>query len=282
MKPIYDRATVVIPTYNRMALLDMTLASLTRSTTPPDSFQVLVADDGSSDRTREVVAKYEPKLDLSYGFQDDLGFRAAKARNMALTIARYPLLIFVDCGMLLSSGFIAAHVAAHRLLQRPAVIIGYAWGFDRNNENAPYLSSLEPADVGALIARLRGDGEGYDPREEAYRPVGDELMRLPCPWTLMWGCNFSLEADVFKVVGGFNENFTTWGAEDSELAYRLYRCGMHFALARNAEAVHWPHEKNEAVLQRSSLQNLARETARYRDPALARVLQHGDLNANRV
>ena len=60
MKPIYDRATVVIPTYNRMALLDMTLASLTRSTTPLDSFQVLVADDGSSDRTREVVADLRP------------------------------------------------------------------------------------------------------------------------------------------------------------------------------------------------------------------------------
>ncbi|WP_374104746.1 glycosyltransferase family 2 protein [Streptomyces sp. GESEQ-4] len=43
---------MIVPTYNRQRLLRLTLESLTRQSLPTDRFEVLVADDGSSDGTR--------------------------------------------------------------------------------------------------------------------------------------------------------------------------------------------------------------------------------------
>lgn len=48
--------SVVIPTYNRSALLRRTLESLTLQALPAAQFEVIVADDGSSDDTCSVVS----------------------------------------------------------------------------------------------------------------------------------------------------------------------------------------------------------------------------------
>ncbi|TDC82877.1 glycosyltransferase family 2 protein [Micromonospora sp. KC606] len=49
--------TVVVPTYNRMALLARTLDSLSRQDLGTDRFEVLVVDDGSTDATRDTSTR---------------------------------------------------------------------------------------------------------------------------------------------------------------------------------------------------------------------------------
>jgi GT2 family glycosyltransferase len=280
MKPTYSKASIVIPTFNRRALLQKTLDSLLRMQ-GIGNCQIIVADDGSSDGTREVVESYVSKLDLAYQFQDDLGFRAAKARNSALQLAKYPLLIFLDCGMLVTASFLAAHLAAHRSTRGPAAVVGYTYGFDRDNENAEALAAaIRWEDLDATAVELNHQAWARDPRDELFQRVADRVDELPAPWTLMWSCNFSVEWDVFRIVNGFNENFVTWGGEDTELAYRLYRCGMTFVFARDATAIHAPHPKNGRALQPSSLENFARETLQYHDPMIQRLLRLGDIVVN--
>ncbi|MBX7232932.1 MAG: glycosyltransferase [Caldilineales bacterium] len=48
--------SVIIPTYNRKAMLKQTLASLARQTFPCDRFEVIVVDDGGSDGTEAVAS----------------------------------------------------------------------------------------------------------------------------------------------------------------------------------------------------------------------------------
>ncbi|HEU5475315.1 MAG TPA: glycosyltransferase family A protein [Actinophytocola sp.] len=43
--------TMIVQTYDRIRLLELTLDALTRQSLPPDEFEVLVVDDGSSDAT---------------------------------------------------------------------------------------------------------------------------------------------------------------------------------------------------------------------------------------
>ena len=280
MKPEYDSATIVIPTYNRSELICQTLHALTK-VAQIHRHQVIVADDGSSDDTEGVVRGFENVLDVCYCFQEDLGFRAAKARNSALRRARHPLLIFLDSGMLVTSWFVDAHLRAHRECPRAAAVIGYTYGFDRNNEGADALKqALDVTDIDATVRRIGVVRQFLDPREELYRRAGDDLNVLDAPWTLMWSCNFSLELDVFRMLGGFNEGFTTWGGEDTDLAYRLHRCGTRFVLERLAAAIHAPHEKHGETLQPTSVANFERETRVFHDPVISMLRQYGDIGLN--
>jgi hypothetical protein len=81
--------SVVVPTYNRAPLLRRTLVSLLRQRTPP-SFEVIVADDGSSDDSEKVAAELGEHLPIRYVYQEDMGYRVAKAR---ITAKRNSLLI---------------------------------------------------------------------------------------------------------------------------------------------------------------------------------------------
>lgn len=270
--------TIVIPTYNRSDQLDKTLKSITNDEFGLHS-QIIVSDDGSSDDTERVVLKYKKiGLKIDYTYQDDRGFRAAKARNSALKLAHQSILIFLDTGMIIVPGFIKAHLSEHLTSSEPIAVIGRSCGFDRNNENSVELDEALNADGG--IFEIISDARFSDPREIVFRHCSDNLQKLRAPWALMWTCNCSIELDVFRIVGGFNENFLSWGGEDTELGYRLARCGITFRLSRDAVAVHTPHPKNGAELQTQSMANFIRETAIYHDDLLIRFKELGDIGVN--
>jgi GT2 family glycosyltransferase len=281
LKPNYDSATVVIPAYNRTQLLDQTLTSLSKCEGISKA-QIIVSDDGSTEPISEVVIKYSQTLNVEYFYQQDLGFRAAKARNIAIAQARNPILIFLDCGMFVCPSFITAHIQAHQSINCPAMVTGINIGFDRDNENALLIEEhLNMNKINSLFdtsnIALR---ELADPREIVFSTCKDNIHDLRAPWTLMWACNVSVELDVFRILGGFNENFISWGAEDTEFAYRLARCGVNFSLARNAAAIHLPHPKDGKNLQAQSIANFRRETSDYKDPIIRELIEHGDFAVN--
>lgn len=53
--PAAPQVSVIIPTYNREAELQATLESLAAQRLPTDAYEVIVADDGSTDSTAEVA-----------------------------------------------------------------------------------------------------------------------------------------------------------------------------------------------------------------------------------
>lgn len=92
------KASIVIPTYNRAGLLRRTLASLARQTGADGDFEVIVADDGSSDDTAAVAGSFGGPFPLRYYHQADEGYRAAAARNGGARLARHEVLLFLDSG----------------------------------------------------------------------------------------------------------------------------------------------------------------------------------------
>jgi glycosyltransferase involved in cell wall biosynthesis len=279
-KPSYNKVTIVVPTYNRMDLLRRTLDSISRCRAIEQA-QVLVSDDGSSEPITSVVNEFSNRLDIDYIFQPDLGFRAAAARNAALSWARNPILIFLDCGMFVCCDFVVAHIEAHRSCVRPALVTGVNLGFDRDNEKANAIDALDDEEINQVFEGRHHNSAAFeDPREAVFKLCKDRIHDLSAPWTLMWTCNVSIELDAFRVIGGFNERFTSWGGEDTELAYRLARCGMHFELSRAAKAFHLPHQKDGKILQPQSVENFKRETSIYVDPMIGRLIAEGDLAVN--
>ena len=89
MKPA---VTVLIDTYNHERFIEQALVSVLEQDFPADDVEILVVDDGSTDRTPEIVRKFEPRVRLlrkANGGQ-------ASAFNTGISEARGEIIAFLD------------------------------------------------------------------------------------------------------------------------------------------------------------------------------------------
>jgi validoxylamine A glucosyltransferase len=262
--------SVVVPTYNRRELLRRSLSALADQRFPGEQFEVVVADDGSADGTREMVETFADRLRIRYHFQPDEGWRVATARNAGARLATAGVLAFIDSGTLVGPDYVRAlrdiQVAADGAARTGRATIGYAYGYDPDRDGTDLrrlLAEQRPADV---VAHVAGEAQFRDMRHDDFAGVGFDLTRLRAPWMLFWGLNVCVSAADFWAVGGFAEEFNGWGVEDLELGFRLMRHGVRFELSREAWAVEWPHERDEAYNEACSLANAQRFLRRNPSP----------------
>jgi glycosyltransferase involved in cell wall biosynthesis len=86
------RISVIIPAYNAASTLQECLESVVRQSVRP--FEVILVDDGSTDNTRRVAAKFEAKLTLRIVSQANSGL--GKARNAGMAAATGDAYAFLD------------------------------------------------------------------------------------------------------------------------------------------------------------------------------------------
>lgn len=261
------RCTVIVPTYNRRRLLELTLDSLAKQDLSRDRFEVLVVDDGSTDDTEAVVRGFEDRLDLRYFYQPDEGYRVAAARNTGIRHATGEVCVFVDSGVLLHSGSLGAHAASHEASEEPLALNGYVYCFNLDNEDARLIRKVvDVEDVDGSIASMERTGAWPDVREPFYARYSDDFGHLPAPWLMYWTCHASARTEQVRAVGMYDEELRQWGGEDLDLAYRLHRDGARFAVDRAASAIHYPHEKDQGANTRSALENYRYIAEKYRTP----------------
>src|SRR5579859_3225143 len=118
MKP---RVSVVIPTHNRRAQLERSLAALTRQTFPLELMEVIVVADGCSDGT-DTMAIPPP---LAGTVIAQAGSGPAAARNRGAAIATGDLLVFLDDDVEAESGLVDAHARAHDAATGRSFVVGY-------------------------------------------------------------------------------------------------------------------------------------------------------------
>ena len=259
-------ASVVIPTYNRRAELTKTLETLIEQDIDPRGFEVIVADDGSSDDTADIARSFAGRLRLKYYFHEDLGFRPGAARNAGASLAAAPILIFLDSGTLAGPGLVRGHVAAHAESAARCAVMGYCYGYNALQEKQwvpePF-DTLRPEE----IVRRYGDYEPFaDVRERDFTRLGGDPMKWPLPWIDFFTMNCSVPTADFRAVGGFDEMFRSWGVEDLELAYRLYHNGSVMALSRDAWAIEVPSSRPVKKLLYSLMRNGRLFLDKHHDP----------------
>ena len=92
--------TIIIPTYNRAKILGITLESCVNQTYPKELFEIIVADNNSSDNTKQVVEDWIEKspVKIRYVFEKEQG--AHIARNKAAKESTGEILYFTDDDMI--------------------------------------------------------------------------------------------------------------------------------------------------------------------------------------
>ena len=92
MSDLRPPLTVIVPTYNRSGYVRECLVALRESGVP--DLEIIVADDGSTDDTKAVVAATDPRA--KYLWQSNTG-TPATARNAAFAASTGKYVGFLDC-----------------------------------------------------------------------------------------------------------------------------------------------------------------------------------------
>ncbi|MFC7374933.1 MULTISPECIES: glycosyltransferase [unclassified Brachybacterium] len=182
--------SVIIPVFNGEATIDAQLDALAAQ--PFDlPWELLIADNGSRDRTREVVLARRARFPAPLRVLD-AGARkgVAHPRNAGVLAARGAAVAFCDADDVVGPNWLAG---AHRGLQEHDV-------------------------VGGPIRRLT---EPFDPDSEllGFDSVSDGEMV---------GSNIAIRRDIYLAAGGFEEAWRRYGREDYEFGVRLRSHGARF------------------------------------------------------
>lgn len=241
---------VIVATYNRPLALGLVLRALDQQRTRPA--QIVIADDGSGEETRDVVEHFRDtsKIPVIHCWQDDQGFRKASALNRALASVTTKNVIFLDGDCIPLPHFIQDHLAFiqdHWVTAGPRILL-----------NEPYSEAVERAGAAypknfleALPLWTRGRLNRVAPLIRL--PDGAWRRQQPLNWRMLRGCNFSARTADLMRVAGFDESFEGWGLEDSDLALRLINSNVSIKSGRFGCAVlHlWHKEEKRDQLRRN-------------------------------
>ncbi len=258
------RTSLIVLTYNWPQALGLVLQSIKTQSSMP--YEVVIADDGSTAATRELIEGFAATFPcrLTHVWQEDLGFRAARARNRGIASSRGDYVILLDGDMLLHRAFVADHLA---LAQENSFLQGGRLRASEQ-ETIRLLAGKRPRFDWLL------DGQ-FDTKHESKR-----RHALRAPWLArraasrggnVMSCNMSFWRSDLDRVNGFDERMQGYGSEDIELAARLGNASVRQRQLKYAGlAVHLhhatrapmnPHDlsmPNNRLLQATREQHLAR------------------------
>jgi cellulose synthase/poly-beta-1,6-N-acetylglucosamine synthase-like glycosyltransferase len=192
--------SVVIPVRDAAHVLPGQLAALAAQAVD-EPWEVLIADNGSTDELADVVADWKDRLPGLRVVDASDRPGASHARNVGARAARGDRILFCDADDEVGAGWIRALGTA----LRDHVAVGGVQ--DHRRFNPP--------------GRIR-PGTGYT--EELIRPHGFAPITV--------GSNCGFRAEVLAEVGGYDETFLV--GEDAELAYRLQERGYDLTFVPEA------------------------------------------------
>jgi glycosyltransferase involved in cell wall biosynthesis len=189
------KASVVIPSYNCLNLLRITVKSLEQQDVSLSDFEVIIIDDGSTDGTGEYLKTYRGKINLIPVINPkNLG--RATSRNRGISKASNELVIFLDSDIEVKSDFIRIHMGAQT--KGACVSVGKVVHHPelRSNRLMRYLDNRGSAKV---------------------------CSGTKIPGKYFRTTNASAPLNVLDEIGRFDEDFISYGGEDTELGLRLER-----------------------------------------------------------
>ncbi len=243
------KLAVIVTTYNRPDALALVLQGYFAQLDA--GFELIVADDGSADETRQLVERLAAStaIPVRHVWQEDQGFRAAAIRNRAALTSGADYLVFTDGDCVPSINFVAAH---RKLAERSCFLAGNRVLLDEAL-TAEVLARQWPIYQWKLSKwrRVRQSGGINRLLPLLSLPLPGWLRRItPARWRGAKTCNLSLWRDDFERINGFDERYCGWGLEDSDLVIRLLHTGVKHKSARFAAPVFhlWHREFDRLTL----------------------------------
>ncbi|MGN0232142.1 MAG: glycosyltransferase [Muribaculaceae bacterium] len=200
--------SIIVPVYNRPAEVDDLLKSLTAQSCK--DFEVLIVEDGSTVKCRDIVEKYVSDIPVKYFYKENEG--RSIARNYGIERAVGDYFVFFDSDCVIPADYISVLKTA--LEQNYVDCFG---GPDAAHES---FSDIQKAINFSMTAFLTTGGiRGGKVQLEKFVPRS---------------FNMGYSRRVWQAVGGFREMFS----EDIDMSMRIRKAGFSIALERQTYVYH--------------------------------------------
>ncbi len=197
-------ATVIVPAFNSQNTISLCIESLLSQDYPSHLIEIIVVDDGSTDRTVEIAQKYNIKI-IS---QKNSG--PATARNAGIKEATADIVLFTDADCRPDHDWVRKMLAAFRDSEVVAVKGAYR--------------TVQQEVVARFVQ--------YEYQEKYQWMSGFANI----DFIDTYSAGFRKQA--LLDIGGYDESFRLPSVEDQELSFRLAACGYKMVFQPEATVKH--------------------------------------------
>ncbi|MDD5163413.1 MAG: glycosyltransferase [Candidatus ainarchaeum sp.] len=196
------KASVIIPAYNAEKTIGQCLEALEKQAF--GNFEVIVVDDGSKDKTAEIVEKFKGTKLLR---QKNSG--PAAARNLGAKSAKGEIIVFTDSDCIAEKNFLDEILA-------------------------PFSDKRVAGVQGKYKSRQKEDFAVITQEEIEHRHKKIESKLIDS----IGSYAAAYRKDVFEMMGGFDTSFPKASGEDTDLSYRISEAGYKMVFAEKAIVWH--------------------------------------------
>jgi glycosyltransferase involved in cell wall biosynthesis len=197
--------SVIIPAYNAEKTITSTIKALLNQNYPKNKYEIIVVDDGSTDKTVEVVSRFPVKtIKLKHK-------GPANARNVGAKKSRGSILLFTDADCVPDKNWIKNMIEPFK----DPEIVGLSGTYKTLNSDK-------------LMARF----SGYEIQHRHKKMEKQKYIDFIGTFSASYRRNIFLK---FK---GFDTKFKTSSGEDPELSYRIAKAGFKMIFQKKAFVWH--------------------------------------------
>jgi glycosyltransferase involved in cell wall biosynthesis len=215
--------SVVIPARNMERWIGDTLQSVLAADFPADHLEIVVVDDGSTDRTRHRVTEMLKNSVVPWKIESSAQGGPSKARNLGLSRARGEWLQFLDADDLISADKLRHQGAVASTAPARVAVVYSAWG---------------------TIVEQNGVWE-ISPHVRMPQMDGDPLLRLLQSENFIHTGSQLLRRAWLDRVNGFDERH--WFIEDVDLALRIAIAGGQFVRAESEKPLFFYRQRRGSL-----------------------------------
>jgi len=219
----YPSCTILIPAHNEETVITATIEAMTKLHYPEDKLQIIVINDGSTDRTKEIIEHYasiDKRVELFNVPEGEGGKGKSRALNLGIKQAKSDVIAIYDADNTPDPDALRYLVANLVLHPELGAVLGK---FRTVNKNVNMLTRFINIETLSFQSML-----------QAGRWQMHNIATLP-------GTNFVMWASLIKKLDGWDEEALT---EDSELSIRIYEEGykikfIPYAITYEQEPEKW-------------------------------------------
>lgn len=253
MEKCSPKVSVLIATYNWPFALELVIRGFMLQSFK--DFELVIADDGSTKDTKDLIEKYKKLTDFNilHFWHEDIGYRKAKVHNEALPGCSGELLICMDGDCVPHRDYVKDHFQIYEENKNaPYIFMG------RRVEVGPILTErlnsknledylLRPWSVELALSCMKKDTDNFMRQFSIKNKLLRMLLRSDRIPDIM-GCNFSIPYNLMTKINGFNQDLEKYWGEDSDVFLRVrnmggktigkksFACQYHLFHPRRAEA----------------------------------------------